>query len=754
MPSSPTLHQLILASQMSPNRFRENLYIGLLLPIAASGSAWAIYNFPTYRLEWRLCALMIVTVFLSPFLRIQLPRTKIHVTTSDAAIILSFLWYGGEIAFILAVLEAAFTSLVYRRQGGTIKKKTILINILNAAAAVFLTAIAVRSIFRSIPQVSASADITGFIGLLTVMAFSLFLFNSILVSLFLAAKNSNKSIFSIWTESCLNALMIYLTGAVLAGVTAKAFEQINIVLFAAVGVFFAVVYFTYRRYIDDIKDTSAKAERSERERAEQAEVHVRELQHYVKRLEQSGDELKKSHETLRNAAYHDALTGLPNKYYFVEAIKSLLKECRQMAGRPFAVLYLDLNRFKTINDSVGHTRGDKLLRDVATRLKEQVGQGDTVGRFSGDEFAILMPNVRNERDVIEMAGKITETLERPFSLFGREVFTSACIGVAFGNRAYKRAENVLRDADIAMYVAKENRQKYVVFDEHMHAKAVNLLQLETDLRNAIERGEFEVYYQPIISLETLSLAGFEALVRWNHPTKGLIAPADFIGMTESTDLIVPLTLFILEESCRQVHEWSAGNSPKLFVSVNISGKHVDRPDLVDHVATALEKTGLDPRQLKLEITETAIMENADASIETLRGLKRLGVRLSIDDFGTGYSSLSYLHRFPIDTLKIDRSFVNSLERSIENSEIVRTIVYLAKALNLDVVAEGIESIRQLNQLQVLGCEYGQGYLFSRPLPVSEVELLLVEGLDWRGLNVGGVGITELGKDATAVRLLG
>jgi diguanylate cyclase (GGDEF)-like protein len=741
---------------MPLNRFRENLYIGLLVPIVICASVWAVLNFPIHHLDWRLCILTVVTVFFSSFLRIQLPRTKIHVTTSDAAIILSYLWYGSSIAFILALLEAGFTSFTYLRQGGTMRKKTILINVVNAGVAVFLTTITVRMVFGPVPAVSESADVTDLIGLLAVMAFSLFLFNSALVSLFMAAKNSEKSIFSIWTEYCLNALVIYLTSAVLAGVVLKAIEQINIVLFVAVGVFSTVVYFTYRRYIDDIKITAAKAERAERERAEQAEVHVRELKHYVRKLEQSGNELQKSHETLRHAAYHDALTGLPNKYYFVEAIKGLLKECRQMSGRPFAVLYLDLNRFKTINDSVGHTRGDKLIREAATRLKGVVGQNETVGRFGGDEFAILMPNVKNERDVVELVTKVSEAIERPFSLFGRDIFTSACIGVSFGNRTYKRAENVLRDADIAMYHAKESRQKYVIFDEQMHAKAVNLLQLETDLRNAIDRREFQVFYQPIVFLETLSLAGFEALVRWNHPSKGMIAPSEFIGMSESTDLIIPLTLFVLEESCRQIREWSGGeNSSDLFVSVNISGKHVDRPDLVDHVETILEKTGLDPRFLKLEITETALMENADTSIETLRGLKRLGTQLSIDDFGTGYSSLNYLHRFPLDTLKIDRSFVNSLERMGENSEIVRTIVYLAKALNLDVVAEGIESIRQLNQLKLLGCEFGQGYLFSRPVPASDVELLLAENLDWRELlNSNGYIPGNEDVDSTKVRLLG
>ena len=718
-----------------PPKNRENLYIALLSPCALLASAWAVYNFPSQRLDWQLGVLTVVTVFFSSFLRIQLPRTKIHVTISDAAIILSFLLYGGEIALILAMLESGFTSILYKQRGGKIRNKTILVNVVNASVAAFATAMIVRSIYGSAPDAMLTGNTATVVTLLTVMGFSQFLFNSALVSLFVASKSETKTVVDVWTEYCLNALVIYLTSAVLAGVTAQAIQQINMMLFVAVAVFFTVVYFTYRRYVDDIKNTSAKAEQAERDRAEQAEVHVKQLQHYVLKLEQSAEDLKRSHEKLRHAAYHDTLTGLPNKYYFVETIKQLLKDCRDDSGRPFAVLFIDLNRFKTINDSVGHTRGDKLIKLVGNRLTELIGNTGIVGRFSGDEFAILITDLRSDRDIVNLACKVTECIAEPFNIFSRELFTSASVGIAFGNRSYGRAENVLRDAEIAMYHAKDSKQKYVIFDEQMHAKAVNLLQLETDLRKAIERQEFEVYYQPIVSLDTLTLAGFEALVRWNHPNKGPIPPSEFIGISESTDLIVPLTLVVLEDSCRTVSRLMDENpSKELFVSVNLSGKHFDHPELVDHISEALEKTGLDPRCLKLEITETAIMANADVSVEMLRSIKNLGVQISIDDFGTGYSSLSYLHKFPLDTLKIDRSFVNSIERGSENAEIVRTVVYLAKALGLDVVAEGIESIHQLSQLQQLGCEYGQGYLFSRPVPKDAIVGFLADDLGWQSLT--------------------
>ena len=708
---------------------RENVYIAVLLPLAAAALGWAVLHFPAERADWRLCGLTIITVFCSSFMRIQLPRTQIHVTTSDAAIILALLWYGGETAVILALLETAYTSLSYRRKGGSIRPVTIFVNVLIAVAGVGFTILVMQAVYGEVPAIDAGSSLQHFISVVGLMTFSLFFVNSTLVSFFFAAKN-DKPVLTIWTEYCLNALILYLTSAVLAGFTLKAYEQINIFLFAAVLVFFATVYFTYRRYVHDIKRTADLAELSERERAEQAEVHVRELQHYVRKLEQSGDELRASHERLRHSANHDALTGLPNRSYFLEEIKRLIKDPSQ-SKNAFAVLYLDLNRFKTINDSVGHSRGDRLIRQVATRLTELVGARGIVGRFSGDEFAILLRERTAEREAVSLARKVGERLSEPFHLFGREVFTSASIGIAYGS-GYKRAENVLRDADIAMYHAKDTKQKYVVFDRQMHSKAVNLMQLETDLRVAIERKEFEVLYQPIVSLNDLSLAGFESLVRWNHPQKGVIGPAEVMPVCESADLIVPLTLFILEESCRRVRGWNGADGKPLFVSVNLSGKHFDNPGLVGQVRRILSETELEPERLKLEITETVVMENGEAAVAMLGQLKALGVEVSIDDFGTGYSSLNYLHRFPIDTLKIDRSFVSPIDSGNENGEIIRTIVYLAKALNLNVVAEGIESISQLKHLQSMGCEYGQGFLFSRPMPRSEIERMLGDGLPWAG----------------------
>ena len=722
---------------MPSNKSLENIYIALLLPVVVGALGWAVYNFPGERIDWRLAGLAVVTVFFSSFLRIQLPRTKIHVTTSDAAIILSFLWYGAETAIILSFLETTFTSLNFRRQGGTILRKTILVNILIAVTALAATAVIVRTTFGMATEVMYAGDVTRFILLLTVMGFSLFLLNSALVSMFFAVKN-DKQILAVWTEYCFNALVMYLSSAVLAGFTAKAVQEINVFLFGAVCVFFGTVYVTYRRYINDIKKTAAKAELAERERAEQAEDHILQLRHYVMKLERQGDELKESRARFRHAAYHDALTGLPNRNYFVDTLKQLIEQKMQRSAVSYAVLFLDLNGFRKINDSLGHSLGDQLVKQVAGRLSKIARKNSIVGRFSGDEFAIILTDDADERGATEFAEAVSRTISQPYILDGKQVFTSVSIGIAFGNLNYDEPEEILRDADIAMYHAKDHGQEFVIFDAKMHTRAVSLLQLETDLRFAIEQNEFELHYQPIVDLQSLRLKGFEALVRWNHPKLGRIDPDKFIPTCESTGLIVPMTIKILESACLQTVAWQEKykDSGPDFVSVNISGVHFADPYLVDQIKGVVHKTGINPRCLKLEITETAIMENGENAVAKLVQIKELGVRLSIDDFGTGYSSLGYLQRFPIDTLKVDRVFVRSMEDGRQNGEIVRAVLALSDSLNLEVIAEGIESIHQFHQLRVLSCRYGQGYLFSAPVPVEQAEVLLADKNRWQSLLAG------------------
>jgi diguanylate cyclase (GGDEF)-like protein/PAS domain S-box-containing protein len=439
---------------------------------------------------------------------------------------------------------------------------------------------------------------------------------------------------------------------------------------------------------------------------------------------------KRAEERLLHEAFHDGLTGLPNRALFMDHLKLSVERGKRRDDRLFAVLFLDLDRFKVINDSLGHMVGDQLLVGIARRLEICLRPGDTVARLGGDEFTVLLEDLMSVTEAIEVADRLQKALALPFNLNGHEVFTTVSIGIALSSTGYDRPEEVLRDADTAMYRAKMlGKARHEVFDKTMHARAMHLLQMESDLRRAIERKEFVLHYQPIVALETGTIRGFEALIRWQHPERGFVSPGEFIPIAEETGLIIPIGQWVLEEACRQIHEWQEQfpQYPPLQISVNLSGKQFNTSNLIDQVRRVLSETNVEPHSLKLEITESMVMENFETAIEMLNQLRTLGLELSIDDFGTGYSSLSYLHRFPISTLKIDRSFVSRMSDNNENAEIVRTIMMLARSLKMDVVAEGVETTDQLTQLAMLECEYGQGYYFSKPLDVAGAARLLADG---------------------------
>jgi diguanylate cyclase (GGDEF)-like protein/PAS domain S-box-containing protein len=435
---------------------------------------------------------------------------------------------------------------------------------------------------------------------------------------------------------------------------------------------------------------------------------------------------KSVEERLLHEALHDALTGLPNRALYMDHLRKAVARWKRRDRGAFAVLFLDLDGFKGINDTLGHLAGDQLLVEFTQRLIANVRPGDTFARMGGDEFSILLDDLNDLNDAIIAVKRLQQTLQDPFQVSGRELFVTSSIGVALSTPEYVDPDEILRHADAAMYRAKKlGKGRYEVFDTSINKRLERQSQIETDLSRAVERAELFLEYQPIVALETGRIAGFEALLRWQHPTLGMISPPDFITVAEATGAIVPIGEWVLEESCRQTREWqkSCPQSPPLYISVNLSVKQFTQPHLVEQVAIALHNAGLDPSNLKLEITESMLM-NAESAIRMLGELNALGVGISIDDFGTGYSSLSYLHRLPIGNLKIDRSFVNSMSRNKESFEIVRTIITLAQSLNLTIVAEGIETDEQLQMLRDLNCEYGQGHFFSKALTVEWAASLL------------------------------
>jgi PAS domain S-box-containing protein len=467
-------------------------------------------------------------------------------------------------------------------------------------------------------------------------------------------------------------------------------------------------------------------------------------------------ERKRAEEMLVHNAFHDGLTNLPNRALFLDRLQHALTLSKKHSNYKFAVLLIDVDEFKIINDSLGHTAGDELLIQIGQRLKDRVRRADmvsrprisdipgtptdddTLARLGGDEFAILLDDIRDPVEAVRVAERVQAELVAPFVVNKQEIVFSASIGIASSTSPHTQAEDLVRDADIAMYRAKRTgKARCEVFDTAMHLNAVKRLKLETDLRKALDQGEFRVYYQPIVSLQTGKITGFEALTRWQRP-EGLVSPIEFIAVAEEIGLIVPMNRQLLREACQHLRSWQSEfpSSPPLTMSVNITSKEFAQPDLACEIRASLEQTGVDPGCLQLEIIETIAMGDEEKSGHVLSQLKALGVHLSIDDFGTGYSSLSRLRRIPVDTLKIDRAFISRMDSDAENCEIVRIIIMLAHNLGLKVVAEGTETQQHVNLLKQLNCEMAQGYFFSRPADDQVMLKRLVHNHSARAVSVG------------------
>jgi diguanylate cyclase (GGDEF)-like protein/PAS domain S-box-containing protein len=436
---------------------------------------------------------------------------------------------------------------------------------------------------------------------------------------------------------------------------------------------------------------------------------------------------KESEEQLHYTALHDQLTGLANRTLFMDRLEHAMALAKRYPEYRFAVVFLDLDRFKVINDSLGHLAGDQLLMTVAQRLLECLRSSDTCARLGGDEFSLLLEYAQDDFEVIRLVKGIQQRLKVPLQLDGQEVLVNASLGIILRTARYEHAEDLLRDVDTAMYHAKASgRGRYAIFTETMHEQAVSLLQLETDLRRAVDGQELRVFYQPVLNLQTQEVMGFEALVRWQHPHRGIVMPAEFIPLAEETGLISLIDLWVLRQSCCQTQAWQQQHGKPFTISVNLSRKQFAQPDLVQQIQQILQETELPAGCLKLEITESAIMENVAAATTMMQQLKAIGVQLALDDFGTGYSSLSHLHLFPIDILKIDPTFTHAVESNFEKIELIRSITKLAWNLGIDVVAEGVETRLQMAQLKLLNCDLAQGYLFSKPL-CSEAVAGFLEG---------------------------
>ena len=444
-------------------------------------------------------------------------------------------------------------------------------------------------------------------------------------------------------------------------------------------------------------------------------------------------ERKSNEEQMIYDALHDTLTSIPNRTLLLDRIRQSLVRRKRYPKTSFAIIFIDLDRFRLVNESLGHIHGDELLQLISARLKETIPIGDTVARLGGDEFSVLLQDIESVRDVEAIAKDIQNSFSKPFFLGDKEVFASASMGIAHSDNNYKTPEEILRDSELAMYRAKRGgKSQSIVFQPQFRQSSLSPIDLDTDLRRALDRDEMELHYQPIISMRDRTISGFEALLRWSHRSRGVISPNEFIPLAEETGLIYDLGQWVLGKACKQIAAWnkSKEKEDQLEISINLSSRQFSDPNLVEGIVENIEKSGFDAEFLKIEITESALMQNAQRSVSMLNQLKDLNIKVCVDDFGTGYSSLSYLHTFPIDTLKIDRSFVHDMSRNFRNMEIIRTIIMLAHNLKLDVIAEGVETGEQDAQLSALGCQFAQGFYFSRPLNSFDAALLIQQNHRW------------------------
>lgn len=699
--------------------------------------AFAVGELVQISFGWGFLLVLAFSTLVAPRMSLSIPHSKFTISFSDSVVFLSFLLYGPGVAILIAFVES-FANCLYLKNRKVISGSWIILFNSSMATVATVASCGVLELFGSYVVADGSvAHTRTLISVLGVFALAQFFSSSILAAFYQSIKSGQ--LWAIWKRQCLSFALTQFVGAGLAGLVFKLINNADLLVIGIAGVGLAVIYFSYRQSMSEVSNAMGLAEAAEREKAEtererrqEAERYADQLSRTLQKEERANEALRKSEKDLQYAALHDALTDLANRTQFSNELRGLIDQYRDGSGAPFQVLFLDIQKFKHINDSLGHTLGDKVLMIAAKRFVRMLNSSDLVARIGGDEFAIILKDLGTVGKAQKVARRIRDSISQPFSLSGNRISISVNIGIAPCDTEYNTPEEVLRDADIAMHYAKEWNSGVAVFTKELRERFLERVRYENDLSHALERNELSMSYQPLIDIQDGSLMGFEALLRWQHSEFGNIPPNKFIPIAEESGLIIPITVWILKETTSQLAAWQKidPSYSDLIVSVNISGKHLSNDDLIADVQSALDISHIDPQSLKLEITESAAMEDAEHTIGMLNRLKLLGVQLSIDDFGTGYSSLSYLHRLPFDTLKIDRSFVYSVGEKGENSEILQTIISLAKNLKKKVIAEGIETESQLQLLQNLGCDYGQGYLLARPQTKDAAERLLYEKPAW------------------------
>lgn len=717
----------------------EHTYKPLVIFVGSVSFFIALVNLSPLRYDPRFLLGLVFAISVAPILTIKIPRTSNFITFADVVVLLTFSVYGWPLAVVASVVETIVNCEYTKRRE---KDLAPYFTLFNSAFAAFATAAAAllftvtSSFFGLRTTISDTRDLVVVLGL-----FALFQF---LVSSGMAAfyqwLKSDIPIIETWKKEYVSASLAQFTGAGLAAVIYKVVGYADPVVIGISVTGVSLLYWSYRQAVKEINAAIEQAEEAERQKAEverlrraEAEEFADQLRMSLAKEETANRRLRKSERDAHRASLMDALTGLPNRKQFNELLRETIAEYKLNRSSEFQLMFIDLRSFKDINDTLGHTIGDKVLQIAAKRFARMLDSEDVVARIGGDEFAVIMRGPNGDGSaVMKAARRIFQNISQPFSLSGNNISVSVNIGIAACDEEYETPEEILRDADIAMHFAKEKGSGIAMFTKDLRSRFLERVRLETDLRLAIDRGELSLDYQPIIALNNGHLIGFEALLRWKHSELGPISPDKFIPIAEDSGLIRPITVWILETTTLQLSRWQkiAPEYANLIVSVNISGKHLTDFDLVDDVESALSLSSIPPATLKLEITESVAMENPEHTINLLNRLKKTGVQLSIDDFGTGYSSLSYLHRLPFDTMKIDRSFVYTVGDQGENSEILRTVIMLAKNLRMRVVAEGIETESQLSLLQNLGCDYGQGFLIAKPKGKEETEKLLYLRPEW------------------------